>query len=242
MGPESTQHPLSRADGSTIFSDGLYSILAGVNGPVEVQRRDELPEEAAIEVNIRPSSGVGGPRERWQENVLQSVLRSILLVHMHPRTLVQVTLQMMREPAAEGLKRAVGDIAIMPALLNTTFLALVDAGLPLACTATAVLVGVDHRREVVLEPQGKNLKDFGSLHALSFNQYGELLMDESSGRFDLSIWESVEDAARRKCLAAMAVDAGDDTSMANGGAESASWLKETLYRRMEVANAWRADT
>lgn len=34
-------------------------MIGAVNGPIEVQRRDELPEEAAIEVNIRPAVGVG---------------------------------------------------------------------------------------------------------------------------------------------------------------------------------------
>ena len=35
-------------------------MLAAINGPVEVQRRDELPEEATIDVVVRPASGVGG--------------------------------------------------------------------------------------------------------------------------------------------------------------------------------------
>ena len=51
---------LRRADGSATFSIDDYSVIAGVNGPVEVQRRDELPEEAALEVNIRPAVGVPG--------------------------------------------------------------------------------------------------------------------------------------------------------------------------------------
>lgn len=50
---------LRRADGSATFSCNGYSVLGAVNGPLEVQRRDELPEEAAIEVNVRPASGVG---------------------------------------------------------------------------------------------------------------------------------------------------------------------------------------
>jgi len=52
--------PLHRADGSATYSANGYTILGSVNGPIEVQRRDELPEEAAIEINIRPASGVGG--------------------------------------------------------------------------------------------------------------------------------------------------------------------------------------
>ncbi|KAL8964561.1 MAG: hypothetical protein Q9183_004368 [Haloplaca sp. 2 TL-2023] len=50
---------LHRADGSATYSANGYSVIAAVNGPVEVQRRDELPEEAAIDVAIRPATGVG---------------------------------------------------------------------------------------------------------------------------------------------------------------------------------------
>ena len=52
--------PLSRADGSASCSTNDHSVVCAVNGPVEVMRRDELPEEAAIEVTVRPITGVGG--------------------------------------------------------------------------------------------------------------------------------------------------------------------------------------
>ena len=51
---------LSRADGSASHSHDGYSVICAVNGPMEVQRREELPEEAVIDVAIRPASGVGG--------------------------------------------------------------------------------------------------------------------------------------------------------------------------------------
>lgn len=51
---------LNRADGSATYSHGGYTVVGAVNGPVEVQRRDELPEEATIEVTVRPAVGVGG--------------------------------------------------------------------------------------------------------------------------------------------------------------------------------------
>lgn len=53
-------NPLDRADGSATFTQNGYSVVGSVNGPIEVQRRDELPEEAAVEVIVRPASGVGG--------------------------------------------------------------------------------------------------------------------------------------------------------------------------------------
>jgi len=57
--PQSSLGPLHRVDGVATFSQGGYTLIAAVNGPIEVQRRDELPEEAAIEVNVRPATGVG---------------------------------------------------------------------------------------------------------------------------------------------------------------------------------------
>lgn len=58
--PSTTLAPLDRADGSAAYSHNGFSIVGGVNGPVEVQRRDELPEETAIDVVVRPVAGVGG--------------------------------------------------------------------------------------------------------------------------------------------------------------------------------------
>lgn len=51
---------LHRADGSASYSSNGCSVIAAVNGPIEVQRRDELPEEAALDVSVKPASGVGG--------------------------------------------------------------------------------------------------------------------------------------------------------------------------------------
>lgn len=60
-GPTAILSPLHRADGSATFSQNGYTVIGAVNGPIEVQRRDELPEEAAVDVIVRPAAGVGGP-------------------------------------------------------------------------------------------------------------------------------------------------------------------------------------
>lgn len=57
---ETTLSTLHRADGSAAYANSGYSVIAAVNGPIEVQRRDELPEEAAVDVVVRPAAGVGG--------------------------------------------------------------------------------------------------------------------------------------------------------------------------------------
>lgn len=99
MAIEPTLHPLHRAGGSATYtSPNGYSILAAVNGPVEVQRRDELPEEAHIEVNVRPHDGVGQVKERHLELIIANLLRDVIFVQMFPRQMVQLTVQILKVP------------------------------------------------------------------------------------------------------------------------------------------------
>lgn len=49
---------LHRADGSATFSQNGYMVIGAVNGPLEAGRRDELPEEAVVDVIVRPAAGV----------------------------------------------------------------------------------------------------------------------------------------------------------------------------------------
>ncbi|OQO09849.1 hypothetical protein B0A48_04201 [Cryoendolithus antarcticus] len=238
--PHITTSALQRADGSATFTSNLYSILAGVNGPVEVQRRDELPEEAYIEVNIRPGSGVGTPRERYLESIVASVLRSVILVHLHPRMLIQVTLQVLQEPS-EKLMKGKGEVAVLPSLLNAAFLALVDGGIPLETTMSAVLVAVDAAGGVVAEPSIKELLICQSVHALAYDLQGELVMDQSTGVFDMGIWEGVAEVASERCKAAVA-STEDTDEMRDTDESGEPWLRTALEEKVRAANAWREQT
>lgn len=239
LAPQIQFKPLNRADGSASFRDQLCSILVSVNGPVEVQRRDELPEESAIEVNIRPSAGVGGPRERWLEEVLASVLRSIVLVHLYPRSLVQVTLQMMKEPGT--LMKGRSDVGVIPSLVNAAFAGLVDAGLPLRTTAIAALVAIDRDGTLVSDPVEKQLASSRSLHAMAYDKDGILLLDESIGTFDVGAWERVAATIKQLCQSALRVDDTEDL-MITDDAERAPWLRQSLTDKIAQANAWRETT
>lgn len=111
---------LGRADGSASYSSNGYTVIAAVNGPIEVQRRDELPEEAAVDVVVRPAIGVGGShylccllrpsltickgvRERYLESIVQRTLRQVILISAHPRTLIQVTLQIIAAQETQNI-------------------------------------------------------------------------------------------------------------------------------------------
>lgn len=223
-----------------MLSSGLYTVITGANGPIEVQRRDELPEEAAIEVNLRPASGVGGPRERWLETVLQSVLKSIVLVNMYPRTLIQITLQITKQPSMQ-LRKTAGDISLIPTLLNAAFTALMDGGLPLATTSTAALAIVSRDGEVIFEPQEKEIAECKSIHAMAFNASGEQILDESSGEFTFETWVKVADMAKQACGSGMGL-VDEDAAMANGDSQTEPWLRQALQDEAKAAVAWRETT
>ncbi|KAK0343095.1 exosome non-catalytic core subunit rrp46 [Friedmanniomyces endolithicus] len=220
MGPDISHHPLNGADGSVTFSSNLCSILAAANGPVEVQRRDELPEEAAVEVNIRPVSGVSGPRERWLESV--------------------VTLQITKAPSST-LKGVIRDVALLPSLINATFLALADGGLPLRNTVAAVLLAILSTGEVSEDPTEKELMGCRSVHGLAYNNHGDLLLSESAGSFDLGDWERIADQALEACRAAMA-PLDEDGVMMEGTMSSGPWLRQELTDKAQAAVAWREAT
>ncbi|KAL8853463.1 MAG: hypothetical protein Q9221_001621 [Calogaya cf. arnoldii] len=205
MTKDVTLSPLARADGSASCASNGHSVIAAVNGPIEVQRRDEIPEESAIDVVLRPAIGVGGVRERHLESIIEKTLRQVILVSAHPRTLVQITLQVIAAPddsrAPNGLHQSASNLSLLPALLQSSVLALLSTSLPLTMTLTSTLVAVSRTGELALKPSVKALEEAASLHVLAFSSLGELLVAESEGAFDMDIWEQVYNRAEKHCRA-----------------------------------------
>ncbi|KAF2220858.1 ribosomal protein S5 domain 2-type protein [Elsinoe ampelina] len=213
--PEAKLGPLHRADGSATYSHAGYSVICAVNGPVEVQRRDELPDEAAIEVNVRPAVGVGGPRERHLETLIHSTVRHIILTHLHPRTLIQITLQILSLPETESDLRSSSHIHLLPPLLNTTSLALLHASIPLSTTLTSTIIALpssppSHPSALstpssgtapILDPSPAQILQAKSVHVFAFSSKGEVLLAASEGGFGVEEWEGAEEVARVACLA-----------------------------------------
>ncbi|GAB7350418.1 hypothetical protein MBLNU459_g1031t1 [Dothideomycetes sp. NU459] len=190
---------LHRADGSATYELGGYSVIGAVNGPIEVQRRDELPDEAAIEVNVRPAVGVGSPKERHLESLIHSLLRHVVLTHAHPRTLIQVTLQLASTPDDERLLRQSFALSVLPALLQASMLSLLSASIPLAMTFNAALLAVTPSGKILVNPDPRTLVQAASVHVLAFSSRGDLILDESEGSFDLDTWNGVFEEAKRAC-------------------------------------------
>lgn len=118
---------LNRPDGSAEYTEYGYSIVCSVNGPMEVRARDEDVRYATIECIVRPEQGLPGTKERrMEENVADTIAQIIHRSH-YPRSLIQVTLQILSRPEA-SLEGGGGFALLQSALLNSAMLALLDAG------------------------------------------------------------------------------------------------------------------
>ncbi|KAI9759527.1 MAG: Serine/threonine-protein phosphatase 2A activator 2 [Chaenotheca gracillima] len=211
---------LKRADGSVALSQDGYTVIGAVNGPIEPSRRDELAEEAAVDVTIRPASGVSGVRERHTESIVSSALRHIILTHQHPRTVIQVTLQV-TSTAGKGaafserplVSQADSSLPILPALLQASVFALLSASIPLSTIFTSTILAINTAAQVVKSPTYKDLRDATSVHVLSFTSHGDLLVAESEGDFDIDTWEKAFDAGKDICCRSRDSQVSEDLDM-----------------------------
>jgi exosome complex component RRP46 len=259
MAIQTSLHPLNRADGSATYtSPNGYSILAAVNGPVEVQRRDELPDEAHLEVNIRPHDGVGQVKERHLELLIANTLRDVVFVQMFPRQMVQLTLQIMKVPVDDSAvgrsnpqAESVGIsctpqllpvltscskyLLILPWLLNAACLVLVDAAIPMRCTFTSTIIAFLSKTITREHPTIKEAMGAKSIHVLCFSSKNELLLVESEGMFNMDEWEIIEEKARIVCLGdvdAMAVDE-------DGGKTLQQEMKAVVEEKVRRDERWK---
>lgn len=84
---------------------------------------------------------VAGPRERHLESLLHGLLRRSIAVSQHPRTCVQVVLQVCREGGSE-----------LAAALNGAVAALVDACVPLHTLLAATCIAATAEGELLVDP------------------------------------------------------------------------------------------
>ncbi|MCJ1396287.1 exosome non-catalytic core subunit rrp46 [Xylographa bjoerkii] len=237
--------PLQRADGSASYSRNGYSVLAAVNGPIEVQRRDEIPEEAAIDVIVRPAAGIGGVRERHLETIIQRTLRHVILVVSHPRKLIQITLQITGTPEddsiPEKITQASSNLPILPPLLQASILALLSTSIPLTMLVTSTLVAVDSNGNLNHDPSPVEISAATSLHVLAFSSQGRLIVAESEGSFDMDTWERATEKASHKCRHfAGSVEGKNDVSMdSDSDVATESFVKARVGDKIAIDQQWK---
>ncbi|KAI9760234.1 MAG: exosome non-catalytic core subunit rrp46 [Geoglossum simile] len=236
---------LHRADGSATYSQNGYSIIGAVNGPIEVGRRDELPEEAAVDVIVRPAVGVAGTKERHLESVVRSTLQHVILTQNHPRTLIQVTLQVIRMPDG-GIPNSkkgyyLSPLQILPALLQTSLLALLSASIPLSTIFTTSLVSIARNDVPAINPSPQDLQHARSTHVVTFSAEGNLLVAESLGDFTINDWEQVLGMASQAARSEREFQRGTDGDVMMVDDAREGSLRDFVRNKTEKDQKWKEE-
>ncbi|CAF9915931.1 MAG: hypothetical protein GOMPHAMPRED_000900 [Gomphillus americanus] len=229
---------LPDADGSCRFSMGAISVLASINGPLEVQRRDELPEEATIDVAVRPSAGLAGIRERFFEGLIHKTLKQVIKTKQFPRTLIQITLQITASPDIDAIAgrphQAASLLYLLPSLLNAAMLALLCSSIALSNTFASTVIILMPNGEIISAPSIQQIQTAKSIHVLAYTLPGDLILVESEGSFDIHSWEGCLITGKDQCLGNLS----DNSNPASAKALHTQF-RELIEARTMHSESWR---
>lgn len=173
---------LSRVDGSATVSAGETRVITSISGPIEPKPRQELPTTAALEVIVRAGVGISNTREKLLEDKLRSILTQIIIGHLYPRQLIQITTQILE--AGEDVEYTSKELS---ALVNSAYLALTDANIGLNVSFASEHFAILENGEIIISPSKAQLKTSKSSHvvvyAIKNGKSSNLLYSDSIGTF-----------------------------------------------------------
>ncbi|KAF9915792.1 Exosome component 5 [Lobosporangium transversale] len=170
----SSQNLLNRSDGSAQFDFGGSSVLCSVVGPAEVKLRDEKLDKATIEVVARPLVGLPGVKDKALEQNIRESLEPLILSGLHPRTMLQIVIQTMKD-----------DGCILSTAFNAVILALLDAGIPLKSILGSVTCMIDAQSsEILLDPTTEELSRARSTHVFVFDNKSSVQSEQGKMNVD----------------------------------------------------------
>ncbi|XP_037729771.1 exosome complex component RRP46 [Drosophila subpulchrella] len=175
-------NPLSRCDGSVMYSQGATVVIAAVLGPIEVKTQNLSIDGSYLECNYRPKAGLPQVKERIREAAIRDVLELALLAEAHPRSKMSVQVQELEDRGS-----------IDACALNSACLAMLVGGLPLKYSFAAVHCIINEQGEYVLDPdQSETLHQRASFTFAFDSVEGNLLLVQTKGAFKIAQFNDIE--------------------------------------------------
>ena len=206
-----------------------------------------------------------GVRERHLESIVQRTLRHVILVAAHPRTLIQIILQIIASQedcfASNSLHQSASvrrstlfclrpinhvtqKIGVLPALLQTSVLALLSSSIPLTTVMTSTSIAVDREGTLYQNPSAAATQSAASLHVFGFSSIGDLLVAECEGSFPFDTWEKAFEVAKFRCRAedtwpdVADEDVNMDSRQVSGLEKN---LKVTIQKEVSQKQQWKKE-
>ncbi|CCH42404.1 Polyribonucleotide nucleotidyltransferase [Wickerhamomyces ciferrii] len=179
---ESETTILNRVDGSASLDAGETKVISSVSGPIEPKARQELPTTSALEVIIRADIGVSNTREKLLEDKLRAILSQVIIGHLFPRQLIQITSQVLE--SGEDREYTSKELS---AIVNSSYLALIDANIGLSVSFAAQDIAITESGELIAGPTKEQLRSSKSSHvvvyAIENGEPSNILFSDSIGTF-----------------------------------------------------------
>lgn len=123
------------AVGSTVWECAGHHVTFSIYGPDEVKSQDELTHRARVDLLVSPSTGQHTLKETELESYLTSIIERLVDVKTFPRSKLSGRLCIVSGDASHPQTVA--------SALNAISLSLLQSGLPLRATITAVCLEVE---------------------------------------------------------------------------------------------------
>lgn len=174
--------------------------------------------------------------ERHLEHIIGEALRAVILLSNFPRTMIQITLQVLSMPENDSETSSSNskssNLPIFPAMIQTASLALLDASIPIRTVATSTLLAIKgngKQQKILSHPSVAEIHSADSIHVFVFTADGDAVSTLSDGDFSLDDWQTVYDTAKEICLGA----ARDDDAMEDDEHEKPAGLAQFVRRTMQ---------
>ncbi|CAM9516801.1 unnamed protein product [Discosporangium mesarthrocarpum] len=189
------------ADGSAYLEMGQTKVIAIVKGPREVNRRADMRHDQAIvrcEYKLAPFSGSERKKRRPSERKVlevamgvKEVFEGAMMLHLYPRTQIDIYLHVIQV-----------DGGALPACINATSLALVDAGVALKDLVSACSAGYLDGTPVMAGDHNYVEQSIGApyMTMAMLPEKGQILLAKMESRLPLEIFEEVLQTATDSCL------------------------------------------
>ncbi|KAK6454499.1 exosome complex exonuclease RRP46 [Scheffersomyces xylosifermentans] len=174
---------LENVDGSAELQIGNTKVITSVTGPIEPKARQDLPNQASLEIVIRPAVDLASTREKLLEDKLRSLLQSIIVRYKYPRQLIQIVVQfLVSDTSSEGEIDYTSNE--LNAAINCCYFALIDAGVALSASFASLSISLNDGK-ATYNPSLVDLNKSDSHHVICFNivkgKADKILLLESQG-------------------------------------------------------------
>merc|ERR1712113_665322 len=120
---------VSRADGSSFFSQGQTCVIVAVHGPRIFKTINKDQTLTSVKIVVRHTSEFAGSCCAKLESVLNLTLCSFIAKTIHPRTAIHIIVQVISD-----------DGSVCSCAINAACIALIDAGIVLPFIFTSISV------------------------------------------------------------------------------------------------------